>query len=248
MKNSIIPCLDIKDKRVVKGINFVDIKDAGDIKENASYYQAQGADEIVLLNIVSSADGVNDIAEILKDIKKDIHIPISVGGGINTVELAEIVLKAGADKVSVNSAAVKNPQLIKELSTKYGKNKVISAIDAKKVGENYHVFIGGGQIDSGIDVFDWTKKVCDLGAGSILLTSIDFDGTKQGYDIELTKKVAECATVPVIASGGAGKKEHFLDAFAKAKAKGALAASLFHFKEIEVAPLKEYLRENGVKI
>ncbi len=243
----IIPCLDLKDGRVVKGTKFVDIRDVRDPVEAAIEYAKQGADEIVLLDITSSAEARKTILKILDKVKQSVSIPVAVGGGIKSPADFEEIFAAGADKVSVNSAAVLNPQLIKEASDKFGSNRIVSAIDAAKATNgSWNVYINGGQTDTGKDVVEWAKEVEALGAGEILLTSIDEDGEKNGYDLPLTKAVAEAVSIPVTASGGAGKMEDFLSAFTEGKASAALAASLFHFGEIEIPKLKAYLRENGV--
>lgn len=243
----IIPCLDVKNGRVVKGVNFVNLIDAGDPVECAKVYDKAGADELVFLDITASSDARDTVADMVNAVARNVFIPFTVGGGIRSVEDFRKILNAGADKVSVNSAAVKNPQLISEAAEKFGSQCVVVAIDAKRRGDGsgWDVYLNGGRVNTGIDAVEWAKRAEELGAGEILLTSMDCDGTKAGYDIELTRIVSENAGIPVIASGGAGRLEHFLDAFREAKADAVLAASLFHFKEIEIMDLKKYLRENG---
>ncbi|MCL2254353.1 MAG: imidazole glycerol phosphate synthase subunit HisF [Lachnospiraceae bacterium] len=250
MNKRIIPCLDFKDGRVVKGINFVDLKDAGDPVECAAAYVAAGADELVFLDIAATNEGRSTVVEMVRRLALEIPIPFAVGGGIRTVGDIEDILEAGACKVGINSAAVKNPDFIKEASAKFGSERIVVAIDAKKRddGSGYNVYINGGGKDAGIDAVEWAKKVCELGAGEILLTSIERDGTKAGYDIELNKIIAESVTVPVIASGGAGTLEHFYEALTVGKADAALAASLFHFKELTISDVKEYLKEKNVAV
>ncbi len=243
----IIPCLDLKDGRVVKGTKFLDVRDVRDPVGAAIEYANQGADEIVLLDITSSSEARETVIKILKQVKESVSIPVAVGGGIKELADFEEIFEAGADKVSVNSAAVLNPSLIKVAAGKFGSERIVSAIDAGKAeGGTWHVYINGGQTDTGKDVIEWAKEVEALGAGEILLTSIDEDGGKTGYDLPLTRAVAEAVAIPVIASGGAGKMEDFLKAFAEGKAAAALAASLFHFGEVEIPKLKAYLHENGI--
>lgn len=246
----IIPCLDVKNGRVVKGVNFVNLIDAGDPVECAAVYDKAGADELVFLDITASSDARDTVVEMVKAVAKRVFIPFTVGGGIRSVEDFRKILNAGADKVSVNSAAVKNPELIKEAAEKFGSQCVVVAIDAKRKadGSGWEVYLNGGRVNTGIDALEWAKKAEELGAGEILLTSMDCDGTKAGYDIELTRAISENASIPVIASGGAGAMEHFLDAFRAGKADAVLAASLFHFKEIEICDLKKYLSENGESV
>ena len=243
----IIPCLDVKNGRVVKGVNFVNLIDAGDPVECAKVYDKAGADELVFLDITASSDARNTVVDMVRAVAKEVFIPFTVGGGIRTVEDFRTILNAGADKVSVNSAAIKNPQLIKEAAEKFGSQCVVCAIDAKRKedGSGWEVYLNGGRVNTHIDALEWAIKAYELGAGEILLTSMDCDGTKAGYDLELTRAISESVSIPVIASGGAGKMEHFLDAFTKGKADAVLAASLFHFKEIEICELKKYLAENG---
>lgn len=246
----IIPCLDVNRGRVVKGVNFVNLVDAGDPVECAAIYDKAGADELVFLDITASSDARNTVVDMVESVAKRVFIPFTVGGGIRTVEDFRTILNAGADKVSVNSAAIKNPQLIKEASERFGAQCVVVAIDAKRRddGSGWDVYLNGGRVNTGIDAIKWAKQAEALGAGEILLTSMDCDGTKAGYDLELTRTVSECVGIPVIASGGAGTLEHFLDAFREGKADAVLAASLFHFREIEISELKKYLAENGESV
>ena len=236
----IIPCLDVKEGRVVKGVNFVNLIDAGDPVECAK----------VFLDITASSDARETVIDMVEDVAKQVFIPFTVGGGIRTVEDFRKILNAGADKVAVNSAAIKRPELISEAAEKFGRQCVVCAIDAKRREDKsgWDVYLNGGRVNTGIDALEWAKKAEELGAGEILLTSMDCDGTKAGYDIELTRRVSENAKIPVIASGGAGKMEHFLEAFTEGKADAVLAASLFHFREIEINDLKKYLRENGESV
>lgn len=245
----IIPCLDVKHGRVVKGINFVNLKDAGDPVEVAEIYDKSGADELVFLDITASHEGRKTVKDMVRQVAERVFIPFTVGGGISSVEDFRELLCEGADKISINSAAVKNPRLISDAADKFGSQCVVVAIDAKRrEGGGFNVYINGGRIDTGIDALWWAQEVNKLGAGEILLTSMDCDGTKAGYDIELTKAISELVSIPVIASGGAGRLEHFKDALTIGKADAALAASLFHFKEIEISDLKKYLSENGVSV
>lgn len=246
----IIPCLDVKNGRVVKGVNFVNLIDAGDPVECAKIYDKAGADELVFLDITASSDARDTVTDMVNAVARNVFIPFTVGGGIRTVEDFRRILNAGADKVSVNSAAIKNPALITEAAEKFGRQCVVAAIDAKRRddGTGWEVYLNGGRVNTGIDAVEWAKKAEELGAGEILLTSMDCDGTKAGYDLELTRIISENAGIPVIASGGAGKMEHFLDAFRDAKADAVLAASLFHFREIEIMDLKKYLNENGESV
>ena len=246
----IIPCLDVNNGRVVKGVNFVNLKDAGDPVEIAAAYDQAGADEVVFLDITASSDGRNTVVDLVRRVAEKVFIPFTVGGGIRTVDDFRAVLREGADKVSVNSAAIDRPELIHEAAEKFGSQCVVVAIDAKKRanGEGWTIYKHGGRRDTGIDAVEWAKRVCDLGAGEILLTSMDCDGTKAGYDIELTRAVAEAVSVPVIASGGAGTMTHFYDALTEGKADAALAASLFHYKELEIRDLKEYLASRSVSV
>lgn len=246
----IIPCLDVKDGRVVKGVNFVNLIDAGDPVACAKAYNTAGADELVFLDITASSDARDTVCDMVKKVAECVFIPFTVGGGIRTVEDFRKILNAGADKVSVNSAAIKNPQLISDAAKKFGSQCVVCAIDAKRKsdGTGWDVYLNGGRINTGIDALEWAKEAERLGAGEILLTSMDCDGTKSGYDLELTHAISESAKIPVIASGGAGTMEHFLDALTVGKADAVLAASLFHFKEIEIRDLKKYLAENGESV
>lgn len=246
----IIPCLDVNRGRVVKGVNFVNLIDAGDPVECAAVYDKAGADELVFLDITASSDARNTVVDMVRAVAKRVFIPFTVGGGIRTVEDFRTILNAGADKVSVNSAALKDPQLISDAARRFGSQCVVTAIDAKRRDNapGWEVYLNGGRVNTGIDAVDWAKRAADLGAGEILLTSMDCDGTKAGYDLELTRAVSESVGIPVIASGGAGKLEHFLDAFRIGKADAVLAASLFHFKEIEICELKKYLAENGESV
>ncbi len=246
----IIPCLDVNDGRVVKGINFVDLRDAGDPVEVASAYDKAGADEVVFLDITASSDHRATVVELVRRVSEKLFIPFTVGGGIRTVEDFRQVLREGADKVSVNSAAIENKQLIAQAADKFGSQCVVVAIDAKRRedGSGWNIYKYGGRVDTGIDALEWAAEVERLGAGEILLTSMDCDGTKAGYDIPLTKAVSSIVRIPVIASGGAGTKEHFLEALTEGGAEAALAASLFHYKELEIAELKKYLAEQGVPV
>ena len=244
----IIPCLDVKDGRVVKGTSFVNLRDAGDPVECAKIYDKEGADELVLLDITASSDARNIIVDIVRAVADSVFIPFTVGGGIRTVEDFTAILRAGADKVSVNSAAVHRPEIINEAAFKFGSQCVVAAIDAKRKGTSWEVYVNGGRKPMGIDAVEWAVKCEELGAGEILLTSMDEDGQKNGYDIELTKAVSEKVNIPVIASGGAGALEHFYDAFTKGKADAVLAASLFHFGEIPIPTLKEYLDKKGIPV
>ncbi|MBR5773917.1 MAG: imidazole glycerol phosphate synthase subunit HisF [Clostridia bacterium] len=245
----IIPCLDIRDGRVVKGVSFVNIRDAGDPVECAAIYDKAGADELVLLDITATHEGRKNMIEIVERVADTIFIPFTVGGGISTVEDFKVLLRAGADKISVNSAAVRNPQLINEAAYKFGSQCVVCAIDAKRDGKGgFEVYLNGGRIPTGIDAVKWAQEAVQRGAGEILLTSMDCDGQKNGYDLDLTSAISRTVDVPVIASGGAGKLEHFYDAFTKGSADAVLAASLFHFRELEICDLKKYLAENGVTV
>ncbi len=244
----IIPCLDINKGRVVKGVNFINLIDAGDPVENAKVYNSEGADELVFLDITATYEERNIMVDVAKRVAKEIFIPFTVGGGIRTLEDIRNLLKVGADKISINSAAVKNPEFLKEASKTFGSSTIVVAIDAKRSGNSWNVFVSGGRIDTGIDAIEWAKKVEELGAGEILLTSMDRDGTKAGYDLELTEKIASSVNIPVIASGGAGKKEDFLDVFHKTKASAALAASLFHFRELSIGEIKNFLKNNNIPV
>ena len=245
----IIPCLDVHNGRVVKGVNFVDLIDAGDPVEIAKAYDAAGADEIVFLDITASSDERETVVDMVRKVAANVFIPFTVGGGIRTVEDFKVLLREGADKISINSSAINRPELIRE-AEKFGSQCVVFAIDAKKRadGTGWNIYKNGGRVDVGIDAVEWAKKVDALGAGEILLTSMDGDGTKAGYDLELTRAIAEAVSIPVIASGGAGTLEHFYEALTEGKADAALAASLFHFKELEIKEVKQYLREKGVSV
>lgn len=246
----IIPCLDVNNNRVVKGINFVNLKDAGDPVEVAAAYDKAGADELVFLDITASSDNRNTVVDMVRKVAEKVFIPFTVGGGIRTVDNFKELLREGADKIAINSAAINTPGLISDAAEKFGSQCVVVAIDAKRRadGSGWNIYKNGGRIDTGIDAVEWAAKVDKLGAGEILLTSMDCDGTKNGYDIELTKSIAECVSIPVIASGGAGEKKHFYDALIDGKADAALAASLFHYKELEIMDLKNYLYEKGVPV
>lgn len=246
----IIPCLDVNNGRVVKGVNFVDLKDAGDPVEIAKAYDAAGADELVFLDITASSDGRETVIDMVREVAKCVFIPFTVGGGIRTVEDFKALLREGADKISINSSAIANPQLIRGAADKFGSQCVVVAIDARKREDRsgWNIYKNGGRVDVGIDAIEWAKKVESLGAGEILLTSMDCDGTKAGYDLELTKAVAESVSIPVIASGGAGTVEHFKEALTDGGADAALAASLFHYKELEIRQVKEYLRDQGISV
>lgn len=246
----IIPCLDINNGRVVKGVNFVNLVDAGDPVEIASAYDKAGADEVVFLDITASSDNRATVVDMVRRVAEKVFIPFTVGGGIRTVDDFRAILREGADKVSVNSAAIMNPSLISEAADKFGSQCVVVAIDAKRRadGSGWNIYKNGGRVDMGIDAIEWAMKANRLGAGEILLTSMDCDGTKGGYDIELTRIISENVSIPVIASGGAGKLEHFYDVFDEGKADAALAASLFHFKELEIKEVKQYLRDKGVSV
>ena len=245
----IIPCLDVKNGRVVKGMSFVNLVDAGDPVESAKQYDKQGADELVFLDITASSDSRNITIDMVEQVANSIFIPFTVGGGIRSVDDFNALLRAGADKVSVNSAAVYRPELISEAAYKFGSQCVVAAIDAKrKENGGWEVYVNGGRTPVGLDAIEWAKKCEELGAGEILLTSMDEDGQKKGYDIALTKSVSESVNIPVIASGGAGALEHFYDAFTEGKADAVLAASLFHFGEIPIPELKKYLHEKGISV
>lgn len=246
----IIPCLDVKDGRVVKGVNFVGLRDAGDPVEIAKVYDKAGADELVFLDITASSDHRRTVVDMVRAVASQVFIPFTVGGGIRTVDDFREILNEGADKVSVNSAAIDNPNLIKEAADIFGSQCVVLAVDAKRRedGSGWDVYKNGGRINMHLDAIDWIRKAVDLGAGEILLTSMDCDGTKAGYDIELTRQVADSVGVPVIASGGAGTKEHFYEALTEGGADAALAASLFHYRELEISDLKEYLASKGVPV
>ena len=246
----IIPCLDVNNGRVVKGTNFVNLRDAGDPIEVSKLYDKAGADELVFLDITASSDARNIKAELVRRIAETVFIPFTVGGGIRTVDDFRMILREGADKVAVNSAAIMEPELISRAADKFGSQCVVVAIDAKRRedGKGFSIFKNGGRVDMGIDAIEWAIRACELGAGELLVTSMDCDGTKAGYDIELTRTISENVSVPVIASGGAGTMEHFCEALTDGKADAALAASLFHYKELEISDVKKYLRERGVSV
>lgn len=246
----IIPCLDVNNGRVVKGTNFVNLKDAGDPVEVGREYDVAGADELVFLDITASSDARNIKTDMVRRVAETVFIPFTVGGGIRTVDDFKMILREGADKVAVNSAAIMNPHLISEAADKFGSQCVVVAIDAKRRGDGtgWNIYKNGGRIDMGIDAVEWAMKAGELGAGEILLTSMDQDGTKAGFDVELTRTVVENVSIPVIASGGAGTKEHFYEALTDGKADAVLAASLFHYKEMEISDLKKYLKEKGLSV
>ncbi|MBQ4521572.1 MAG: imidazole glycerol phosphate synthase subunit HisF [Lachnospiraceae bacterium] len=246
----IIPCLDVHAGRVVKGVNFVNLKDAGDPVEIAAAYDKAGADELVFLDITASSDARNIMIDMVKRVAETVFIPFTVGGGIRTVDDFKAILREGADKISINSSAINNPTLISEAADKFGSQCVVVAIDARRRpdGSGWNIYKNGGRVDVGIDAVEWAMKVNQLGAGEILLTSMDCDGTKAGYDLELTRLISENVSIPVIASGGAGTKEHFYEALTEGKADAALAASLFHYKELEINEVKRYLKEREVEV
>ncbi len=250
LSKRIIPCLDVKAGRVVKGVNFVNLIDAGDPVKVAKAYSDAGADEVVFLDITASSDERNIILDVVERTAEEVFIPLTVGGGIRNIEDIRNILNAGADKISMNSAAIRDPNLINQGAERFGNQCIVVAIDAKRVewGSGFEVYINGGRIPTGIDAVEWAKEVEKRGAGEILLTSMDCDGTKAGYDLTLTKAVSEVVGIPVIASGGAGEMSHFLEAFEEGKADAALAASLFHFKELEICDLKQYLHRNGIPV
>ena len=246
----IIPCLDVNNGRVVKGVNFVNLQDAGDPVEIAAAYDAAGADERVFLDITASSDQRGTVVDMVRRVAEKVFIPFTVGGGIRTVEDFKVLLREGADKISINSSAINRPELISEAADKFGSQCVVVAIDARRRedGSGWNIYKNGGRIDVGIDAVEWAMQVDRMGAGEILLTSMDCDGTKAGYDLELTRTIAENVSIPVIASGGAGTKEHFYDALTTGKADAALAASLFHYKELEIMDLKYYLASRDVSV
>ncbi len=246
----IIPCLDVKNGRVVKGVNFVNLRDAGDPVEIGAAYDKAGADELVFLDITATSDARNTVVDMVRRVAQKVFIPFTVGGGIRTVEDFRMLLREGADKISINSSAINTPELISQAADKFGSQCVVVAIDARRRadGSGWNIYKNGGRIDTGIDALEWAEKVDRLGAGEILLTSMDGDGTKAGYDNELTAAVAERVSIPVIASGGAGTKEHFYDALTVGKADAVLAASLFHYKELEIRDLKAYLAGRGISV
>ena len=246
----VIPCLDVNNGRVVKGVNFVNLRDAGDPVECAVAYDKAGADEVVFLDITASCDGRDTVVDMVREVAKKLFIPFTVGGGIRTVDDFKAILREGADKVAVNSAAIKRPELISEAAEKFGSQCVVVAIDAKRRESNdgWNIYLNGGRVDTGIDALEWAKKAESLGAGEILLTSMDCDGTKAGFDVELTRTIADAVNIPVIASGGAGTLDHFVEAVSKGHADAVLAASLFHFKELEIKEVKQYMRDNGIDV
>ena len=246
----IIPCLDVNDGRVVKGINFVNLRDAGDPVEVAAAYDKAGADEVVFLDITASSDHRATVVDMVRKVAEKVFIPFTVGGGSRTVEDFKVLLREGADKISINSSAINTPELIGNAADKFGSQCVVVAIDARRRedGSGWNVYKNGGRIDTGLDAVEWAMKANRLGAGEILLTSMDCDGTKAGYDIELTRQIADNVSIPVIASGGAGTKEHFYEALTEGHADAALAASLFHYKELEIMDLKNYLADRGVSV
>ena len=246
----IIPCLDVNNGRVVKGINFVNLQDAGDPVEVAAAYDKAGADEVVFLDITATSDARGTVVDMVRKVAEKVFIPFTVGGGLRTVEDFKVLLREGADKISINSSAINNPRLISDAADKFGSQCVVVAIDARRRadGSGWNIYKNGGRIDVGMDAVEWAMQADKLGAGEILLTSMDCDGTKAGYDIELTRMIAENVSIPVIASGGAGTKEHFYEALTEGKADAALAASLFHYKELEIMDLKNYLAEQGVSV
>ena len=246
----IIPCLDVNDGRVVKGINFVNLRDAGDPVEVAAAYDKAGADEVVFLDITASSDHRATVVDMVRKVAEKVFIPFTVGGGIRTVEDFKVLLREGADKISINSSAINTPELIGNAADKFGSQCVVVAIDARRRedGSGWNFYKNGGRIDTGLDAVEWAMKANRLGAGEILLTSMDCDGTKAGYDIELTRQIADNVSIPVIASGGAGTKEHFYEALTEGHADAALAASLFHYKELEIMDLKNYLADRGVSV
>lgn len=249
LSKRIIPCLDVKAGRVVKGVNFVNLIDAGDPVKIAKAYSDAGADEVVFLDITASSDERNIILDVVEKAASEVFIPLTVGGGIRSIEDIRNILNAGADKISMNSAAIKDPSLINQGAERFGNQCIVVAIDAKRKAEGgFEVYIHGGRIPTGIDAVSWAVEAEKRGAGEILLTSMDCDGTKAGYDLELTRTISEAVNIPVIASGGAGNKQHFLEAFNEGKADAALAASLFHFKELEICDLKAYLHDQGVPV
>ncbi|WP_432672517.1 imidazole glycerol phosphate synthase subunit HisF [Flavobacterium sp. SM2513] len=248
LKKRIIPCLDIKDGRVVKGVQFLELKDAGNPVELASFYSKNGADELVFLDISATLEKRKTLVEMVKQLSKEINIPFTVGGGINSVEDARLLLESGADKISINSAAVLNPKLITQISDAFGSQSVVVAIDIKKIKNDWYVFIKGGTETTGILAMDWARKVEELGAGEILLTSMDNDGSKTGFALEITNAISEAINIPVIASGGAGNAEHFADLFLQTEVSAGLAASIFHFNEVPIPTLKNYLKTKNIPI
>ena len=248
LSKRIIPCLDVKDGRVVKGVNFVNLKDAGDPVDNAKVYNDEGADELVFLDITASYEKRKTILDVVERVAKKVFMPFTVGGGIGAIEDIRNLLNAGCDKVSMNTQAVKRPELVKEASLKFGTQCIVVAIDAKRKDDKWEVYINGGRDATGIDAVEWARKAENLGAGEILLTSMDRDGTKDGYDIGLTKRICEAVSVPVIASGGCGKLEHFYEVFDEGTADAALAASVFHFRELSIGDVKKYLNSKRIEV
>jgi len=244
----IIPCLDVKEGNVVKGIHFENLRFAGDPVEHARFYSNEGADELVFLDISATIEGRKTMIDVVKKVAEVVFIPLTVGGGIKSIQDIENLLKAGADKVSINTAAVKNPSLIKEGAKKFGSQCIVVAIDGKRKGDSWEVYIESGKTPTGLDVIEWAKKVEDLGAGEILLTSIDMDGTQQGYDIELTRKVSENINIPVIASGGAGKLEHLYEVIVEGKASAVLLASVLHYRKFTIQQIKDFLKNKGINV
>lgn len=248
LKKRIIPCLDIKDGRVVKGVQFLELKDAGNPVELASFYSKNGADELVFLDISATLEKRKTLAEMVTQLSKEINIPFTVGGGIQSVEDARLLLKSGADKVSINSAAVLNPDLITQISDAFGSQSLVVAIDIKKLDNDWYVFIKGGTESTGILAIDWAKKVEELGAGELLITSMNNDGSKDGFALEITNEISKAVSIPVIASGGAGNSEHFIDLFTKTEVSAGLAASIFHFNEVPISELKNVLKTQNIPI
>ena len=244
----IIPCLDIKNGRTVKGVNFVGLRDAGDPVELAARYSKEGADELVFLDITATKERRKTLVEMVEKVARKVNIPFTVGGGISSIEDVNILLRAGADKVSINSSAVKNPQLINDLANKFGSQCVVLAVDAKLIGDEWKVFLVGGRVETELNLFDWVKEGVARGAGEILFTSMNNDGTKDGFANDALRRLSEIVNVPIIASGGAGTVQHFIDTFKEGKSDAALAASVFHFKEIEIVDLKNELAEQGIKV
>ncbi len=244
----IIPCLDVDKGRVVKGVNFVGLRDAGDPVEVAKRYNEEGADELTFLDITASHEQRDTIVHIVEEVAKEVFIPLTVGGGIRKLDDIYNLLNVGCDKVSINSAAIKNPDFINDGAKRFGSQCIVVAIDAKRVGNSWNIYLNGGRKDTGIDAIEWAKEVYDRGAGEILLTSMDADGTKKGFDNELNLAVSSCISIPIIASGGAGTMEHIKDAFTKGGADAALAASIFHFREIDIMDLKRYLKDNKIPV
>ncbi len=248
LSKRIIPCLDVKDGRTVKGVNFVDLRDAGDAVELAAYYAEQGADELVFLDITATHEKRKTLVDLVQKVAKELNIPFTVGGGISTPEDVGILLNAGADKVSINSSAVRNPKLISDLASRFGSQCVVVAVDARFDDGKWEVYLNGGRLATGIDLFEWIEEAERLGAGEILFTSMNHDGTKNGFANETLAKLSEMVNIPIIASGGAGNREHFADTFIDGKADAALAASVFHFKEIEIPDLKNYLKSKNIPV